>query len=262
MIVEGRHSLNHIRGNVYRFGHENHFSILAISGTTAIIADPISRSTADWIKRVVAARFGAEIRFVFYSHDHADHITGGEAFPGATIIAHDRAARVIAEERRPTRVPTVTFSDRLTIDLPDAKVDLIYFGLNSTDNTIVAHFSDHGILFAVDIVGVATLPHREMRYVHIEPWIDGLKQIERLDFDILAPGHGPIGTKDDLRDHRSYVEELYRSVWQLMRAGHDVDEIVSRVRMERYADWTGYEKWLEGNVRGAHRYIDLFRRPN
>lgn len=262
MIVDGRHSLYHIKANIYRFGRDNHYSILAVSGKIAIIADPISLDTAIWIKKVVKDRFDADIRYVFYSHDHADHISGGQVFDEATIISHDRAARIIREEKRPTLSPTVTFSDRLTIDIYNINVDLIYLGLNSTDNTIIGHFKDEGILFAVDIVSVASLPHRDMRYIYIEPWIESLKKIETLDFEILSPGHGKIGSKCDVRDHRMYIEELYRSVWSLMRIGYDIDGIIDKVKMESYSNWTGYEKWLEGNIRGTHHYISHFRREN
>jgi glyoxylase-like metal-dependent hydrolase (beta-lactamase superfamily II) len=78
-----------------------------------ICTDPVNADAARWLKAEVAQRFGKPIRYVIYSHDHADHISGGEVLADtAQVVAHENARRTIVAEKRPTAVPTVVETAR------------------------------------------------------------------------------------------------------------------------------------------------------
>ena len=59
----------------------------AINGVIA--TDPIDANAAAWLRGQIQERFKQPIRYVIYSHDHADHIAGGAVLKeaGATVIA-------------------------------------------------------------------------------------------------------------------------------------------------------------------------------
>jgi len=83
-----------------------------------------------------------------------------------------------------------------------------------------------------------------------------------MDFDILVPGHGPMGTKADAADHRRYLEDLYDGVLQAARAGKTVDEMKKEIGLAAYKDWGQYKVWRILNIEGMHRNISLHRRGN
>jgi hypothetical protein len=58
-----------------------------------------------------------------------------------------------------------------------------------------------------------------------------------MDFDILAPGHGPLGTKADATDLRRYLEELHDAVLQAARAGQSLEEMQASITLDEYRDW-------------------------
>ncbi len=106
-----------------------------------IATDPIDADAARWLKAELKARFNKPVKYLIYSHDHADHSSGGEVFADtAMVIAHENAKATIIGEKRPTAVPDVTFSDRMTIELGGKVVELIYVGRSHSDNLIVMHF--------------------------------------------------------------------------------------------------------------------------
>jgi len=80
----------------------------------------------------------------------------------------------------------VTFSDRLSLDLGGTVVELSYTGRNHSDNSIVMRFPKERILFAVDFIPVASVAFRDFPDAYVEDWIESLKRVEQLDFDILA----------------------------------------------------------------------------
>jgi glyoxylase-like metal-dependent hydrolase (beta-lactamase superfamily II) len=184
-----------IAGEVYRFRNNNHYSVFAVTFAGVIATDPIDAGAAQWLKDEIARRFKVPVHYVIYSHDHADHISGGQIFTDAVVVAHENAKAAIVAEKRPTAVPGVTFSDDMSIELGGTVVQLSYVGKNHSDNSIVMRFPKERILVAVDFIPVEALAFRDFPDAYINDWIDSLRKVEMMDFDILAPGHGPLGRK-------------------------------------------------------------------
>jgi len=89
-----------IAGEVYRFRNANHYSVFAVTPAGVIATDPINADAARWLKAEIAQRFKQPVRYLVYSHDHADHISGGDVFADtATVVAHENAkATIIGDE--------------------------------------------------------------------------------------------------------------------------------------------------------------------
>src|SRR5262245_44193894 len=105
-----------LSGEVYRFRNAGHYSVFAVTPAGIIATDPINKDAAEWLKAELKTRFNQPVRYLVYSHDHRDHIAGGEVFADtAIVVAHANAAVPIVGERRPTAVPNVTFTDKMTI---------------------------------------------------------------------------------------------------------------------------------------------------
>lgn len=83
-----------------------------------------------------------------------------------------------------------------------------------------------------------------------------------MDFDILVPGHGPLGVKADASDHRAYMEDLYDAVLAAARAGQDLAQMQASIKLETYKDWGQYDAWLPLNIEGMYKQISLHRRGN
>ena len=255
--------ITQIQGDLYRFRNRGHFSVFLVTPAGVIATDPINADAARWLKNEIAKRFARPVRYLIYSHDHSDHVSGGEVFADtAIVIAHENAKEVILNEKRPTAPPDVTFSDRLTVELGGKVVEIMYVGKNHSNNSIVLRFPDEKVLFAVDFISVKSLPFRDFPDGYIPEWIDSLKKVENLEFDILAPGHGALGNREDVAAMRRYMEELQSEVYRYLREDKPVDEIKRLVKMEQYKDWGNYERYLPLNIEGMARYIQLYRRPN
>ena len=82
--------------NVYIFRYQGHQSMFVVTSDGVIATDPIGlgrpqavTTYIDEIKKVTSQ----PIKYVIYSHNHYDHITGGKPFKdlGARFIAHKNA---------------------------------------------------------------------------------------------------------------------------------------------------------------------------
>ncbi len=256
-------AITKIAGDLYRFQNKFHYSVFLVTPEGVIATDPINAEAATWLKGEIAARFGVPVKYLVLSHDHADHSAGAEVFADtATVVAHENAKAAIVGEGRPTAVPDITFADRMTIELGGKRVELIYPGRSHSDNLIVMRFPDERVLFAVDMVTVGRLPYRNLSDAYFPDWIEALGRLEALDFDILAPGHGPLGGKQDIADHRRYFEDLHAAVVAAARAGQSLDEMKRSITLDAYKDWGQYDAWRELNIEGMYARVSLQRRGN
>jgi glyoxylase-like metal-dependent hydrolase (beta-lactamase superfamily II) len=253
-----------IKDEIYRFRNNNHYSVFAVTSAGIIATDPINAAAATWLKDELKKRWpDRPIKFVVYSHDHADHISGGEVWSDtATVVAHENARDPIVGEKRPTAPPQVTFSERMTIELGGTLAELHWVGRNHSNNSVVLRFPKEKVIFAVDFIPVKAVSFRDFPDAYLDEWIDSLRKVEAMEFEILAPGHGALGNKTDVANFRLYLEDLRAQVLAAARAGKSLEETKKSVDLSKYKDWGGYEQMHQLNIEGVYRLVQGTRRPN
>ena len=89
----------------------------------------------------------------------------------------------------------------------------------------------------------------------IDGWINQIKKIETLNFEIFAPAHGKVGVKSDARDARVYMEKLREQVLAGLKAGKSVEQLEESVTMAEYKDWQQYGAWRKLNIQGMAKFL-------
>ncbi len=243
--------------DVYLFRHQFHQAIFITTPKGVIVTYPINADAAAWLNAEIKKLTDQPVRYVIYSHHHNDHITGGSVFAGQAIfVSHALARPNILQAADPTTpVPDLTFTDRMSIDLGGTQVELIYTGKNHSDNSVVMLLPQRKLLFAVDFIPVETVAYRTLKSDYPDEWIESLKKVEQLDFEVLVPGHGKIGRKDHVRLFRGYLEDLRAAVLEHVKQGRSLEESKQAVRLPKYEQWQRYADWLPENVEGMYRYL-------
>ena len=251
--------------DTYAFVSGGYVSLFIVTAEGVIATDPSSQfdpARADRYAAAIADVTDQPVRYLVYSHDHADHATGGAVFAEtATFVAHRNAVAKIAalgDERTP--VPTIAFDGTMTLTLGGTTVELHYVGRNHSDNSIVLHHPAQRLLFAVDFIPVDSLPFQTLPDFYPEEWIASLTTVEEtFDFDTLVIGHPPVsGTKADVGEIRAYAEALIAAVAAAQAEGlaDNSPEMVAAVRADLEADygtWANFEEWLPLNIEGLLR---------
>jgi glyoxylase-like metal-dependent hydrolase (beta-lactamase superfamily II) len=251
-----------IADNVYAFVSGGYVSLFIVTDEGVIATDPGSQgdpTRADAFKQAIASVTDQPVRYVVYSHSHADHATGGGVFADtATFVSHANAVEKIAELNDPnTPVPTISFTDKMSITLGGKTIDLYYTGRNHSDNMIVLHDPEQGVLYAVDFIPVNSLPFQNLPDAYPEEWVESLQWVEdNLDFDTLVPGHPPVpGTKETVTQVRGYLVDLMAAVRAAQDQGlaDNSPEMLEAVRAglaARYETWANFQEWLPLNIEG------------
>ncbi len=253
---DAKRAIEKVAGDVYRFQNNFHYAIFVETSEGIVVTDPINADAVAWLKAELATRFNKPVTHMILSHHHGDHGSGGEAWgDGLTVIAHDNAKQHIANGKVTTALPTVTFADKTTFSTGGKTFELTYLGEGHSDDLIAVVVRPENVAFVVDVVSPRRVPYRDFPGTDIDKLIAQIKVVESLDFDILAPGHSVIGTKQDATDTRAYIEDLKAAVIAELKAGRTVDEAAANVTMDAYKDWGARDNWLALNVRGMARWL-------
>jgi len=254
--------------NVYTFTYGGRVSMFIATTAGVIATDPGGYGQPqrvptylEEIKKVT----DKPIKYLIYSHHHYDHIAGGHAFKdaGAKIIAHKNAKLRLAALKDPsTPLPDETFDKQKIIKLGGTSLELTYLGLNHSDSTIVMRLPKEKVLFAVDFLPVGTVPGRGMIDFYPLEAEDSIKQVLKMDWSILIPGHpgapgGRLGTKADVQDQLAFLQDASAAVRTAAREGKCWEPAEKEVKLPKYENWPGYENGLPFVLR---RYCGLWGR--
>ncbi len=156
---------------------------------------------------------------------------------------------------RQIRKPDTVYADTMNVTLGGKTVELHYVGRNHSDNMTVMRFPDERVVFTVDFITVKRLPFRNLGDSYLPDWLDSIKRVQAMDFDIVAPGHGSLGTRADVADNLTYLDNLTAAVQAQIAAGATVEQAQAAVPLDAYKDWGQYDAWLAQNVAGAYRIL-------
>jgi cyclase len=133
--------------------------------------------------------------------------------------------------------PTLTFTDKLDIDLGNREVQVKHLGRGNTPGDAVVFLPKEKILVAGDLL-VYPIPYTYDGYP--AEWIQTLQKMAQLNAQTIVPGHGPV-----LHD-KTYlylVADLFQSAVDQVRARirqighpgfHSLDEVKGSVDLTRF----------------------------
>jgi cyclase len=187
------------------------------------------------------------VRWIVNSHPHGDHwmgnasLTNGDteviATPATRDEIRDEHGRWISMFSQMTAgatgdprvvVPNRTISERTTETFGGVEVELIPLGHAHSREDMVAWLPAQRVLLAADVVYVGTAPGTFDG--NLRNWLDAHEVLLALDPQIVVPGHGDVGTREDIEIQKLYFETL----WTLTEEGYELGqmdfEITPRIR--------------------------------
>ena len=260
------HSVKKIGDGVYVFRWWVYRNIFIVTDDGVIVTDPLNPKAAKLLRSEISTVTDKHVKYVVYSHNHHDHISGGNIFKeeGAQFVGHANVLKELGDHPSPViPLPDITFKDRYTLKLGDRTFELEYFGPNHGKSLAVMRLPEEKILFIVDIVTPRRVAFRGMPDFWPDEWVRSLKEIEQTDFQYVVSGHGPhtepaIDPASVVTEQRLYLEDLMAAVKEEMDSGvHSPDALREKVKLPKYASWRSYDEWLPMNIERIWAYYHM-----
>ena len=244
-------ALTNIKGDVWRFQNNVHFSVVIVTADGVVVTDPINAEAATWLEAEIASRFGKPVTHLIYSHSHSDHASGGAVFADtATVITQANAPAAIDGV-----APDIRFSEAMSFTSGDHSFELTALGPGHGTDMLAMVIRPENVAFVVDVVSPGRVPYKDFPGANIAGLIEQTKIVEALDFETMSPGHSRMGNKADATQAREYVEWLRAAVTTELKAGKTADEVVANLDTSAYKDWMAYDMWRDLNVQGMARWL-------
>ena len=177
-------------------------------GVISIDACATRRRTQAYLD-AIASVTRAPVRAVINTHHHGDHTFGNCLFPGAAIIAQERARDEAIAFGPPRELPFwdgpdwgeltldppfITYADQIAVHAGDLRAEVRHVGTAAhTTNDSVVWIPERSVLFCGDLIFNGGTPFVLMGSV--AGAIDVLRQvITPLGARTIVPGHGPVFT--------------------------------------------------------------------
>jgi len=184
------------------------------------------------------------VRFVLNTHWHGDHTGGNENMgkTGAVIVAHENVRERMSSEqfsktfKRTTppspksALPVVTFNDSVTFHWNDDELHVFHVEHAHTDGDSIIHMKKSNVVHMGDVFFNGMYPYIDVSAGgNIEGVIAAVDRVLRLcnARTALIPGHGPLGTPDDLRRYRAMLVSARDRVMRMVNDGADRDAVIA-----------------------------------
>ena len=191
------------RGNVGAIGLRNF--IITIDST-------IYAKTAQLFRQNLEAHFKLPVRYIVFTHYHADHIFGIGPFKDVVSFCSEEMLKNMQSssikqtyEQRikdfikedplaegvEFRLPDVAFNKKLIITDEDLYIEVIHLGGHTSGSSII-YFPYEKVLFASDLIFARMFPYAGDATCNPELYIKALETMREMKPDIIVPGHGRI----------------------------------------------------------------------
>jgi cyclase len=152
---------------VYLLGGQGGDSLILVGDDGVLLVDTSVAAMGDKIKAATTKVSSKPIKLVINTHAHADHFGANEAMAkgGALIVAHEGLRERMAKGQYlaafnqtippspPAALPTITYTEAMTLHFDGETVELIHPPNAHTDNDTLVHFKRANVIHASGTFG-------------------------------------------------------------------------------------------------------------
>lgn len=222
------------------------------------------------------------IEYLVNLNAFGDHVFGNYMFPKSTkIISHEKTLNFLKEnslEKRKKiisvtvegdmtifdgvedRLPEITFSDILRIDMGNKVVELHFFGPGMSPSDTVLYLPDSEVAWTGNLVfGKGSIPWA--RTEKITEYLETMKKFDsKISPNIIVSGHGKIADKSIIDKYISYLSNVISISEELTERNININSYVQKISLDPdiYIEpniedlMEGFHKW---NILNGYKQI-------
>ena len=208
------------------------------------------------IQAAIAKLSAKPVKFVLNTHWHFDHTGGNENLgkAGAVIVAQENVRKRLSKDgfiaflgmktkaEPPIALPTVTFTRDMSFQMNGEEIRAFHVPRAHTDGDTVVHFVKSDVIHTGDIFFNKLYPFIDTSSGgSVAGVLAAADRVLRMagDKTKIIPGHGPLGTKADLKNYRDMLADVSERVAGQLKQGKKVDEVVATKPSAKYDELWG-----------------------
>jgi cyclase len=243
LVAKNVHMLEGMGGNIG----------VSVGADGLLIVDDQFAELGPKIKKALGKLGKGKLKYVLNTHWHGDHTGSNPLFgkDGASIVAHDNVRKRLITGAKvgtweippaaPEALPVLTFNQAMSVYFNGEEIRAIHLPAGHTDGDIVIHFTGSNVFHLGDLFFNGIFPFIDIDSGgSIEGYIKDVElMIARIPADAkIIPGHGPLGTVEDLKNFHAMLLDTAGVVRQKIAAKKSLDDIKKEGLPEKYKPWS------------------------
>ncbi|MGI4741327.1 MAG: MBL fold metallo-hydrolase [Janthinobacterium lividum] len=228
------------------------------------------------------------IKYVVLTHYHAVRVLGTSAYDASETIMSEASYDMVVERgqqdyesevgRFPRLFeavdtvpgltwPSITFTDELTIDLGNRKVEIKNLGSGHTKGDSIVWLPAEKVLFAGDLVEYGATPY--CGDAQLAEWPATLDNLLKLEPAFLVPGRGEVASgakiKQGIDETRRFVTQLLDGAKEAVKQGLSLEDTYKQVYSDMkkdFGDFSIFDHSMPFNVSRAFDEASGIVHPN
>ena len=207
-----------------------------------VIDAKMDKASVDKVVEGIKQITDKPIKYLVNTHGDGDHIVGNRYFPETvTVIAHENCRKdfflpgrngAASEWSRPDLapfVPSLTFSEKMNINLGSKTVELWYFGVGHTTGDTVVYFPEEKAAFIGDQIFLtrAQLIHSYKGGDSFEHIKTLTRMLDTIDAEKFCSGHSELTNRAGIKNHIGQMKKRHEKIRALIAKGKNTEEIKS-----------------------------------
>lgn len=244
----------HVAGNVYMLqGDGGNIGVSAGADGLLMIDDEFA-PLATKIEAALHALNPGKLKFVLNTHFHGDH-TGGNGHFGreAPIVAQSNVRKHLSiTPTTRAALPVITFDESMALHFNGEEIKVQHVPHGHTDSDSIIFFTKSNVVHMGDQFFCGRFPNIDLRGGgDVRGYIRNVEQaIAAIPADAkIIPGHGPLGTIDDLKAFHEMLVATADFVEQQIAAGKTLEQVKNEGLPDRWKNWDQppirQDRWID-----------------
>jgi glyoxylase-like metal-dependent hydrolase (beta-lactamase superfamily II) len=192
-----------------------------------VVIDSGTKDTARDTLADCKAISSKQVKYVFLTHHHFDHVSGNAVWTeaGATTISYPGVREEMLRSKSEFELPKkILDGDLFVLDDGNRRLEFHSYGWAHTRGDGVAYLPKERVLFTGDIAINASC--NSFFDADLRNWPSVIRKLEALNPQYVLPGHGKPGSAELLQRQREYLESMISQVQHAIARGEKLDALV------------------------------------
>ena len=138
-------------------------------------------------------------------------------------------------------LPNQTFNGNITFHGSKRQGELSTPGAGHTDSDIILKIPAQKIAFIGDLGFFQTHPY--LGSSAPEKWVATLDELAASDFETFVPGHGPVGSREDILGLKEYILSCKKLAAKVVQSGGSEEDAAHQPLPAFSKDWAGFGRF-------------------
>jgi glyoxylase-like metal-dependent hydrolase (beta-lactamase superfamily II) len=134
------------------------------------------------------------------------------------------------------RRPNLLFEEELVLRGTKRTAELVTWGGGHTDSDVMLFLPEEKTVFTADICFFHRQPY--MGSGNPEKWVAQVNRLAATDYESFVPGHGPVGSHEEIRLLLNYFQWLEEGVLRSLQSSESIEGFLSRPMPAPFSAWS------------------------